>query len=110
MGVQEGVAAIELPAELAEDLPRHPLHPAMLDTALSFAIMEHKGLYLPFGYERVRMHGPLPPKLYSHARTGLRGGPPPDTVRLDITLYSDTGSPIVEVEGYVLRRVHDSPR
>jgi len=110
MGVQEGVAAIELPAELAEDLPRHPLHPAMLDTALSFAIMEHKGLYLPFGYERVRMHGPLPPKLYSHARTGLSGGLPPDTVRLDITLYSDTGSPIVEVEGYVLRRVHDSPR
>jgi NAD(P)-dependent dehydrogenase (short-subunit alcohol dehydrogenase family) len=106
-GATEAVALVELAEPFAADLEELALHPALLDTATGFANghLGGEGLYLPLSYDRMRVHGPLPARLYSHVRSGERDGAAGEMLRLDVTLVDERGCELVRVEGITFRRV-----
>nr|CAF05651.1 TubF protein [Archangium disciforme] len=101
---EEGLALIELPEELAEDLRQWPLHPALLDAATGFAPLP-PGAWLPLSYGNTRIHGPLPRQLYSHIRRLEPASAQAGVVRLEVRLMDGEGRELLCVEEFVLRRV-----
>jgi amino acid adenylation domain-containing protein len=103
----ELVGVIELSPELAGDVQDFALHPAMLDAATSFAERYVPGAagqyYLPLAYKRLRMLGPLPPRIYSHTR--LRAQEARETLSFDLTMVDETGLERVRIESFTLKRV-----
>jgi phthiocerol/phenolphthiocerol synthesis type-I polyketide synthase E len=107
MGDGEGLAAVELAEEHAGDLGAFALHPALLDVATGPAQLLGEGYHLPLGYERIVVRGPLPRRIYSHVRRqpGAEGS---DLITCDLSILSESGQELVEVRGYMLRRVRPS--
>ncbi|HEV2149684.1 MAG TPA: SDR family NAD(P)-dependent oxidoreductase, partial [Longimicrobiaceae bacterium] len=105
-GDGELLAELELPEAFRGDLADYALHPALLDAATGFLRHLGDGLYLPLAYERIRVAGPLPPRLYSHVRYGHPGAGQ-ETLTCDIVLADELGRERVRIEGYTLRRVAD---
>ncbi|GAA3815473.1 type I polyketide synthase [Sphaerisporangium flaviroseum] len=102
-GQDEHLARLEAGPEVTAELDRFVLHPALLDEATSFVNASVGGRFLPLGYGRVTVHGPLPARLWSHAQQRDGGGG--EIVALDLTLYDDGGHRVVEVTDFVLRRI-----
>jgi len=104
----EKVLTIQLPDAFAADLADYPLHPAMLDTALSSARdPKRDGLVLPFMYRSLVVHGPLPARLYSHI---VRRSGTDRLVVADITIVAPDGQVVVECEGFTLHAVSSTFR
>ncbi|PTL83578.1 type I polyketide synthase [Vitiosangium sp. GDMCC 1.1324] len=99
----EGLALLELPEEHAGDLRQVPLHPALLDAATGFAPLA--GAWLPLAYGRLRLHGPLPRRLYSHLRRLEPLDARASVVRHAVRVADETGRELLSAEEYVLRRV-----
>lgn len=106
-GKDEALAWLALPSELAGDLTTHPLHPGLLDIALSYYIDFVAGGtgVLPWRYEKVRVFAPLTARIASHIR--LRSHSERALV-LDVDLRDDTGRLLMQVEGYTLVRAEAS--
>jgi polyketide synthase PksJ len=102
-GREEALARLELPARFAADMAEHPLHPALLDVAISFfiACVEGGTGLLPWRYERVRVFAPLERTIVSHVRLRSRGE---RSLVLDAELRDSSGRLLVQVEGYTLLR------
>jgi acyl carrier protein len=83
-------------------LRRWVLHPALLDVATSFG-SRGEGSYLPLSYGRVLVRGPLPGRFYSHLR--YRGEDEPGVLVADLTLVDETGTEVVAISEYLLRKV-----
>jgi NAD(P)-dependent dehydrogenase (short-subunit alcohol dehydrogenase family)/acyl carrier protein len=99
----EKVVSIELPEAFVADLAEHPLHPSMLDTALSWARDPARdGLLLPFMYRRLVVHGPLPRRLHSHI---VRRPAADRMIVADITIIAPDGRVLVRCEGFTMRAV-----
>ena len=63
------------------------------------------GTWLPFGWERLWLSGPLPGRLLCHARLLEGGGESASDVRTaELGLYAEDGASIGGVRGFVLRR------
>ncbi|MFD2351932.1 polyketide synthase dehydratase domain-containing protein [Nonomuraea ferruginea] len=93
-GGDERLARLEAGPDVAADLDRLPLHPALLDEATAFISVASSSVsgghsYLPLGYGRVTVHAPLPARLWSHARHRDTGGG--EVLAADLTLYDDAG-------------------
>ena len=64
--------------------------------------------YLPFGWERLSLPGPLPERLFCHVR--MREAPAgsgaelPEVFSADIALHDATGSPVGILSGYTVKR------
>ncbi|WPB75854.1 beta-ketoacyl synthase N-terminal-like domain-containing protein [Archangium violaceum] len=101
----EGLAAIELAEKHQEDLSQLPLHPALLDAATGFAPLE--GAWLPLAYGRLRLHGPLPRRLFSHLRR-LEPADGAGVVRYGVRVVDEAGRELLSADEYVLRRVDGS--
>ena len=95
------------------------LHPLLLDGC--FQVMaaarrasgdEDSTPYLPFGWERLRLHGPLPDQLICHARLRERGGPgadgeataPREVIAADLCFYASDGTELGRLDGYTVKR------
>ncbi|MEV4836946.1 SDR family NAD(P)-dependent oxidoreductase [Nonomuraea sp. NPDC049486] len=107
-GGDERLARLEAGPDVAADLDRLPLHPALLDEATAFISVASSSVsgghsYLPLGYGRVTVHAPLPARLWSHARHRDTGGG--EVLAADLTLYDDAGEPVVTIADFVLRRI-----
>ncbi|MEM7354315.1 MAG: SDR family NAD(P)-dependent oxidoreductase, partial [Acidobacteriota bacterium] len=100
----EALAELALSSEDAGDLQGMTLHPALLDVAAGFIQLTREGNYLPLAYEELRLDGPLPEHLWSHAV--LRDGGA-ETVQADVTLFDTTGTPRVRIRGFSMRRVSE---
>jgi acyl transferase domain-containing protein len=117
LGDAEALVAIELPAELGADLDRYGLHPALLDAATSaLTLRPHAGgagqpaapaaePFLPLSYRRLRFAKPLPARFYCHLRSGDGAGSEQETLVADLDLLDETGAVLVEVAGFVEKRV-----
>ncbi|WP_409462535.1 SDR family NAD(P)-dependent oxidoreductase [Amycolatopsis sp. GA6-003] len=100
------LAVIELDDQYLGDLEQFHLHPSVLDCATSIAqhiIGTSDRSYLPFGYDRIVVRGPLPAKVYSQIRhlddtTG-------SMVRTDITVVDGAGRELVAIKGFTLLAV-----
>ena len=95
------------------------LHPLLLDGC--FQVMaaarrasgdEDSTPYLPFGWERLWLHGPLPDRLVCHARLREPGGPdadgetagPREVISADLRLYARDGTELGGLDGYTVKR------
>ncbi|GGR90342.1 hypothetical protein GCM10010252_31460 [Streptomyces aureoverticillatus] len=97
------LATIELPDKYHADIETFGLHPAVLDSATSIAqriIGDGDGSYLPFGYDRIVVRGPLPARVHSRIQhlDDTRGS----LVRTNVTVVDDAGTELVAIEGFTL--------
>jgi acyl carrier protein len=74
----------------------------LLDEATSFGSSRGSGSYLPIGYGRVLVRGPLPASLWSHLRHRDSGD---ELLLADLTLMDDDGVEVVAITDFALRRV-----
>jgi hypothetical protein len=101
VGVDEELGRFEL-AEPFRAEPGWMLHPALLDEATSFATSWGSGSYLPIGYGRVLVRGPLPASLWSHLRYRDSNE---ELLLADLTLMDSDGVEVVAITDFALRRV-----
>jgi acyl carrier protein len=84
------------------------MHPAVLDCATSYASGPiFRNMYLPLAYQKLRVLKALSPKMYSYKQfkgteTGI-----PEVVTCDVVLFDESGQPIIEIEGFTVKRVPD---
>jgi non-ribosomal peptide synthase protein (TIGR01720 family) len=106
VGAHERLALLEMPPEFMDDLTQFKLHPALLDTAVSFAgQFGGNDVYLPISYERIKIIKPLPSKFYSHARYDENAQMEQETISFDILLMDEMGQELAVIEGYTLKRI-----
>ena len=110
LGDNELVALTELPDEYAGELADFGLYPALMDRAAGYGIMflvERESGYLPFSYQRLRVHGALPKRLYVHATGREDADPNKETTSFDIQILAEDGTVLVEVEGFSHKRIKE---
>ncbi len=106
---------------LSDELARGGLdfHPVLLDGCLQAAsaarMDDNSGgdaAYLPFAWERLWMSGPLPSRVYCHAKmreraadaaAGAQRGAP-EVHSMDVTVYSPDGEPLGGIVGLTVKR------
>jgi acyl transferase domain-containing protein len=114
----EALGRIQLPDALEPDAALYRAHPALLDACLQVlgaslsaesaqALAHH--VYIPVGLDSLRLYGPLPTQLWSHARLALDylngNGTAPDSVAGDLQLLNDAGDVVAELSGFRLQRL-----
>ena len=102
-GADEDLGLIEAPDLVVAELERYGLHPSLLDVATLHAQRHSHGLYLPFGYGRLLVRGPMPARLWSHLQHRDQGDG--ELLTVDLTLYDDDGHEVIAIKDYMLRRV-----
>lgn len=115
LGEDEALARLELPEPWRADLAQHPLHPALMDLATGFALGlieegrdEERAFWAPLSYRSVKVHGALPARVVSRARLCPRRPGSSDIALFDLTIASEQGEPLVEIEEFALRRFEGS--
>jgi phthiocerol/phenolphthiocerol synthesis type-I polyketide synthase E len=104
VGVDEELAYLETGDEVAAELGRWVLHPALLDEATAFGTSRGGGRYLPMGYGNLLVRGSLPAKLWSHLRYRGDAGNA-ELIAADLTLMDENGVEVAEITEFVLRKV-----
>ncbi|HEY4458792.1 MAG TPA: SDR family NAD(P)-dependent oxidoreductase [Pseudonocardiaceae bacterium] len=93
---------LALPAAFVDEAARYELHPALLDLATGIASrFGSEDVHLPFHYQRLTVHGILPPMVLAH----VRGHSEPGGVVADIDLYAPDGSVVAAVRGFRMRGI-----
>ena len=114
----ESVAEVVLPEHLDEVGPE--ALPILLDGCFQVAAVlygpagtEAGQIWLPFGWERMRLPERLPRRLVCHVRMredrdgatpDIQTGEPPEILRGDLRIYDPDGTPLGEIDGYTVRR------
>ena len=117
-GAGEAVGEVALPDCL--DGSGLDLHPILLDgcfqtvlAARDQARVAGKSTYMPFGWDRLRLSGPPPERIFCHVRmreTVRRDGSAetaddsPEVVKADLKLYAPNGEPLGAVDGFTMKR------
>ena len=111
LGQGEGIASLTLPLAAQPDLAQGwLLHPALMDLATGWAMELISGyqpthLWVPVSYARLRAHAPLPARVISWVRNAaVNRGEGPVAV-FDVTLATETGEVLVEIEGFTIRKL-----
>jgi phthiocerol/phenolphthiocerol synthesis type-I polyketide synthase E len=106
----EALALLKLPEQFAGDLENLKLHPALLDSATSFALAwaAKGGVYLPCSYERLVINKPLTQELYCYARYTPAQGPREEILTVDVDMLDANGELLVTVNGYSFKRVPEA--
>lgn len=109
LGDKELLATLELPEMFAGDMDYLKLHPALLDRATGTAkhYLVNEGHYLPMGYKRLRIKGPLPRRIHAYIRA-KDSGSRQETITFDITLFDDDGVERVVIDSFSQKRVNDA--
>ena len=113
-GEREAVGELALRDELAAD--GLPAHPTLLDgciqvlaSLLGGSVSAGRSSYLPFGWDRLWLAGPLPGRLVCRARlrtdfAGAGEGAVPEVLTADLDLYATDGAPLGAVSGLTMKR------
>jgi acyl transferase domain-containing protein/thioesterase domain-containing protein/acyl carrier protein len=108
-GRDECLATVELPAEFRAEADEFALHPALFDIATGVAMYLVPGyekagdILLPFAYQRLTVFQRLPAHVVCHAR--LRSHADSDLLVFDLTLATETGDVVAEVEEFTVKRL-----
>ena len=107
IGRDRAWACFELADEFDSDLTELKLHPALMDSATSFALrmIDKVTLYLPFSYGRVKITAPLSKRIYSYARLREESAPDKGVVSFDIVITNDEGVELAEIEAFTMKKV-----
>ncbi|MDY7095156.1 MAG: SDR family oxidoreductase [Acidobacteriota bacterium] len=99
-------ATVELPEAFAGEVERWGLHPALLDVATACGLaLAGEGDHLPFGYETVRILGPLTARLQVRLTLRRRDD---QGLLLDGWLKDSRGRQVVAIRGYSLRKLREA--
>ena len=116
-GAGEALGEVALPSGI--DPGGIEIHPLLLDGCFQVmaAAREPAGTwegitYLPFGWERLWLAGPLPERVVCHARMSadLRTpspdteSEPPEVLTGDLRIYDPSGTLLCELDGYTVKR------
>ena len=117
---REGEALGELVLKESVDANGMEMHPLLLDGCFQVFSMsryltgvEHVEVYMPFGWERLWVSGPMPERIICHAVLGnpasenvanTTSNAPPEVVTGDVRFYSTDGAPIGGLLGYTVKR------
>jgi acyl transferase domain-containing protein len=96
----EKLLRIELPAPYLPELSRHPVHPALLDTATAAVRWPGQASTVPFRYRRLVLWRDLPGRFYVHVRPDP--GAPRTAPGGDLDLIADDGAVVANVEGFTM--------
>ena len=109
VGEGEVVTALELSEDFAADFELMEYHPALMDRAVGRA-KEYlvEGEYLPVSYKLLRIHAPVPRKVYSHARYRDGDDALKETLTWDTVVLDEHGVVLAEIEGFVQKRINDA--
>ena len=96
------------------------LHPLLLDGCFQISAIarhmmkvEQGAVYMPFGWERLWVAGPMPERIICHAalrnpalddETSMTSTAPPEVVTGDVRIYSTDGVPLGVLKGYTAKR------
>jgi len=105
-GDLRSLGQIETPAALLEEVPRHAIHPAVLDScfqSLSIAMgndpdSEAKTLYLPVEVGRLSVYQKAPRRVHCYGRARLCADPA--YCEGDLWIVDDAGRVVAELEGF----------
>jgi acyl transferase domain-containing protein len=101
------VVTIELPEAYRADLGEYVLHPALLDSAAAMGMrLPGDGRYLPFGYGRISVRGPLPARCHAVIRPLERTSG--EILQADVSVVDDGGAELVGIQGYTLVRLDET--
>lgn len=109
VGTGEALLELELAAQFSSDLTEQRLHPALLDVATGGAqllipgFVPEQHFYVPFTYDRVLIRRGLAPQIVSHVRYQKSSSAEMPT--FDVTLTDPEGDILVEIDGFVMKRV-----
>ncbi|KGJ03792.1 Acyl transferase domain-containing protein [Paracoccus halophilus] len=110
----EGVAELSLPPEFAGDAEQGWLmHPALLDIATGWAMGLIGGwkpdhLWVPMGYDAIRLYAPLPAQVTSRIRNAGENSDAQGMAQFDITLAAPDGTVCAEIRGFALRKLQSA--
>ncbi|HLO48213.1 MAG TPA: SDR family NAD(P)-dependent oxidoreductase, partial [Kamptonema sp.] len=111
MGNNKGLAFLELPKKFIPDLILYKLHPALLDYATGFMMMQLKdegATYLPFSYKALRIQGDLYGRIYSYIRLIENKQSQKETLKFNITILDEMATRLMEIEEYTLRCLNEN--
>lgn len=99
---------LELPEEYQDQLNSYPMHPGLLDNAVSmmpFLLYMKPNVYLPMMYSGLTIHQSLPARFYAQTkRLPSKGN---DLMSFATKLISEDGTTIAEVEQFSMKRVSE---
>jgi polyketide synthase PksJ len=107
VGDKEWLAFLELPSKFEGDLSQFALHPSLMDAATGVVQLVGDGAYLPLGYERLRVFGTLPRRIFSYVKYKDNGADK-GSLTCDVAIMDEEGNELVEIEGYTLRKIDDA--
>jgi len=107
LGDGEGLALLELPEEIADETREMPLHPALVDVATGIIGFVEEDNYLPLSYGAVKVRKALTPRLYSYLKKRADGSGR-ETLTVDVTLMSEEGEVLVEIEHFAMKKVGEA--
>jgi natural product biosynthesis luciferase-like monooxygenase protein len=109
VGSHEVLTALELPADYARDFTAMKYHPALMDRAVGRA-KEYlfAGEYLPVSYKSLKIHRPIPNRIYSYAVYQQNDEKVRETLTWETVVLDPDGLLLVEIEGFVQKRINDA--
>ncbi|MEM9292773.1 MAG: amino acid adenylation domain-containing protein [Acidobacteriota bacterium] len=112
-GDQEVLGVMELGAPYHGDLEAMRLHPSLLDRAVSLGVNYLAGdvpdeFYLPMAYRRIRVLEDLPARFLAHVRRIDTGTQEKETLSFAVTLLSEEGQVLVDIDHFSRKRVSDA--
>jgi aryl carrier-like protein len=104
------LAFIELPEEFSADLEKYKLHPAIIDVVTGVAkhYLSDGGSYLPLSYKKVSIHGPLPRRLYGHARARVENQRRKEVLSFDVVILDEQGRELVNIQEFSAKKISDA--
>ncbi len=99
-------AHFSLQEQYRSNLQSYFAYPSLLDGAVNAANILHSGGFcLPFSYKKAAFFRQLPASFYSKAVAHPENRLQDKIFTYDVTLYTDSGDLIAQIEGYTLKKV-----
>ena len=113
-GRGEVLGHIVSPPELDRGWEDYRLHPAVMDACLQMIAglfgregTRELGVFLPVGFEQVRVYAPAEKKLWGHARVVTREA---RSVVADLSVLDEAGRPVVGIKGLRCQAIDEAMR
>ena len=109
IGPSQVLTTLELSEDFANDFAAMDYHPALMDRAVGrakeYLFAEE---YLPVSYKSLKIHAAIPRRIHSFAVYRENDDKLRETLSWDTVVLDDQGFVLVEVEGFVQKRINDA--
>lgn len=106
LGEGRALARLQLNSIYQQDLEQMPLHPALLDCALSFyrAFLDG-GVYIPISYGLLKQYRAIPAAMYSLVTLRSKVDSKVGAMSFDVNLFTEDGVLIAQVTDFTMRKI-----